>query len=128
MDGKVRYLLEMMQIDRFIAVTNRQFCGGVQDPRYFAGESLAGSEDVLHDLASRKIRRAGAKAMRFVGCCRRSNAYYRYVVHLLPPHIRIWVGGSSPALRRKVRDGVLHVPGLTSIVEAVEEWRQSAVR
>jgi len=47
---------------------------------------------------------------------------------LLPPHIRLWVGGSSPALRRKVHDGVLHVPGLTSIDEAVEEWRQSAVR
>ncbi|WP_425266856.1 MerR family transcriptional regulator [Caballeronia pedi] len=47
---------------------------------------------------------------------------------LLPPHIRIWVGGSSPALRRKVHDGVLHVPGLTSIDEAVEEWRQAVVR
>jgi len=47
--------------------------------------------------------------------------------HLLPPEVQIWVGGSSPALRRKLQDGVTHVPGLTPIDDAVAQWRQAAV-
>ena len=47
--------------------------------------------------------------------------------NLLPPHVRIWVGGSSPALRRKFHEGVHHVAGLTPIDETVANWRQSAV-
>jgi DNA-binding transcriptional MerR regulator/methylmalonyl-CoA mutase cobalamin-binding subunit len=47
--------------------------------------------------------------------------------NLLPPHVRVWVGGSSPALRRKFNDGVEHVAGLTPIDETVANWRQSAV-
>ncbi|AET87983.1 putative transcriptional regulator, MerR family [Burkholderia sp. YI23] len=47
--------------------------------------------------------------------------------NLLPPHVRIWVGGSSPALRRKLNDGVFHVAGLTPIDETVADWRQSAM-
>jgi MerR family transcriptional regulator, light-induced transcriptional regulator len=47
--------------------------------------------------------------------------------NLLPPHVRIWVGGSSPALRRKFGDGVHHVAGLTPIEEIVADWRQSAM-
>ncbi|WP_371885208.1 MerR family transcriptional regulator [Caballeronia sp. S22] len=45
----------------------------------------------------------------------------------LPPHVRTWVGGSSPTLRRKLQDGVHHAAGLTLIDEAVAEWRQSTV-
>ncbi|SAK47241.1 MerR family transcriptional regulator [Caballeronia glebae] len=47
--------------------------------------------------------------------------------NLLPPHVRIWVGGSSPALRRKFDDGVLNIAGLTPIDETVADWRQSTV-
>ena len=47
--------------------------------------------------------------------------------NLLPPQVRIWVGGSSPALRRKFHDGVQHVAGLTPIDESVADWRQSGV-
>ena len=47
--------------------------------------------------------------------------------NLLPPNVRIWVGGSSPALRRKLDDGVHCVAGLTPIDETVADWRQSAV-
>jgi methanogenic corrinoid protein MtbC1 len=47
--------------------------------------------------------------------------------NLLPPPVCIWVGGSSPALRRKVHDGVHHVPGLTPIDEVVANWRGSAM-
>ncbi|SAL57166.1 MerR family transcriptional regulator [Caballeronia arvi] len=47
--------------------------------------------------------------------------------NLLPSHVRIWVGGSSPALRRKLNDGVVHIAGLTPIDEIVADWRQSAV-
>jgi MerR family transcriptional regulator, light-induced transcriptional regulator len=46
---------------------------------------------------------------------------------LLPPHVRVWVGGSSPALRRKAHEGIDHVAGLTPIDETVAEWRQSSV-
>lgn len=47
--------------------------------------------------------------------------------NLLPPHVRIWAGGSSPALRRKFSDGIQHVGGLTPIDETVADWRQSAM-
>jgi MerR family transcriptional regulator, light-induced transcriptional regulator len=46
---------------------------------------------------------------------------------LLPPHVRVWAGGSSPALRRKAHDGVEHLAGLMPIEETVADWRQSAV-
>jgi methylmalonyl-CoA mutase cobalamin-binding subunit len=46
---------------------------------------------------------------------------------LLPPDVRVWVGGSSPVLRRKLHDGVDHVPGLTFIEDTVTKWRQSPV-
>jgi DNA-binding transcriptional MerR regulator/methylmalonyl-CoA mutase cobalamin-binding subunit len=46
---------------------------------------------------------------------------------LLPAGVGIWVGGSSPVLRRKLPDGVEHVPGLTPIDETVASWRQAAV-
>ncbi|SAL26158.1 MerR family transcriptional regulator [Caballeronia peredens] len=46
---------------------------------------------------------------------------------LLPPHVRVWVGGSSPALRRKFNDGVHHIEGLTPIDEIVADWRQTPV-
>ncbi|MEA3116124.1 MAG: MerR family transcriptional regulator, light-induced transcriptional regulator, partial [Caballeronia sp.] len=46
---------------------------------------------------------------------------------VLPPKVAIWVGGSSPALRRKLPDGVLNVAGLGPIDEAVAEWRHSAM-
>lgn len=47
---------------------------------------------------------------------------------LLPPHVRIWVGGSSPALRRKLPDDVQHVDGLRMVDDTVAEWRQSSAR
>ncbi|SAK46067.1 MerR family transcriptional regulator [Caballeronia temeraria] len=47
--------------------------------------------------------------------------------NLLPPHVRIWVGGSSPALRRKLNDGVHNIAGLNPIDDTVAEWRQSAM-
>jgi MerR family transcriptional regulator, light-induced transcriptional regulator len=46
---------------------------------------------------------------------------------MLPPHVRVWVGGSSPALRRKAHDGVDLLAGLGPIDETVADWRQSAV-
>jgi MerR family transcriptional regulator, light-induced transcriptional regulator len=46
---------------------------------------------------------------------------------VLPAEVTIWVGGSSPALRRKLPDGVLNVAGLGPIEEAVAEWRHSAM-
>jgi len=46
---------------------------------------------------------------------------------LLPASVAIWVGGSSPVLRRKLPDGVEHVSGLTPIDETVASWRQAAV-
>jgi len=45
----------------------------------------------------------------------------------LPSHIGIWTGGASSALRRKLPDGVLHVPGLAPVGEAVDEWRRRAM-
>ncbi|AME23610.1 MULTISPECIES: MerR family transcriptional regulator [Burkholderiaceae] len=45
----------------------------------------------------------------------------------LPAKVAIWVGGSSPALRRKLPDGILTVNGLAPIEEAVAEWRQNAM-
>lgn len=45
---------------------------------------------------------------------------------LLPPHVHLWVGGSSPALRRKAHDGIEYVSGLAPIEETVADWRQSA--
>lgn len=40
---------------------------------------------------------------------------------LLPANVRVWVGGSSPALRRKFTDGVHYVAGLTPIDETVAD-------
>ncbi len=45
----------------------------------------------------------------------------------LPATVAIWVGGSSPALRRKFPDGILMVKGLAPIEDAVAEWRHSAM-
>ena len=45
----------------------------------------------------------------------------------LPATVAIWVGGSSPALRRKFPDGILMVKGLPPIEDAVAEWRHSAM-
>ncbi len=45
----------------------------------------------------------------------------------LPPEVVIWVGGSSPALRRKLPDGVLNVAGLVPVEGAVAQWRQDAM-
>jgi len=45
----------------------------------------------------------------------------------LPPKVAMWVGGSSPALRRKLPDGVLNVAGLGPIESAVAEWRHSVM-
>ena len=45
----------------------------------------------------------------------------------LPPEVVIWVGGSSPALRRKLPDGVLNVAGLVPVEAAVAQWRQDAM-
>jgi len=44
--------------------------------------------------------------------------------NLLPPHVHIWVGGSSPALRRKFEDRVHPVISLTMVDETVANWRQ----
>jgi MerR family transcriptional regulator, light-induced transcriptional regulator len=46
---------------------------------------------------------------------------------LLPPEVEIWVGGSSPVLRRKLADGVSCVPGLTPIDDTVASWRRATV-
>jgi DNA-binding transcriptional MerR regulator/methylmalonyl-CoA mutase cobalamin-binding subunit len=46
---------------------------------------------------------------------------------MLPSHVRIWVGGSSPALRRKIHEGIDQLPGLTAIAESVAAWRSTAV-
>ncbi|VXC64960.1 MerR family transcriptional regulator [Burkholderia sp. 8Y] len=46
---------------------------------------------------------------------------------MLPPQMRIWAGGSSPALRRKLNEGVEHVTGLTPIEEFVAAWRDGPV-
>jgi DNA-binding transcriptional MerR regulator/methylmalonyl-CoA mutase cobalamin-binding subunit len=48
--------------------------------------------------------------------------------NLLPAEVGIWVGGSSPVLRRKLPEGVEHVPGLTPIDETVATWRQAATQ
>jgi MerR family transcriptional regulator, light-induced transcriptional regulator len=45
----------------------------------------------------------------------------------LPAKLAIWVGGSSPALRRKLPDGVLNIAGLGPIDDAVAQWRHSAM-
>jgi MerR family transcriptional regulator, light-induced transcriptional regulator len=47
--------------------------------------------------------------------------------NLLPSNVHVWVGGSSPALRRKTSDGIDYVAGLAPIEETVAAWRQSAV-
>jgi len=47
--------------------------------------------------------------------------------NMLPSHVRIWAGGSSPALRRKLIEGVDHVPGLSPIGEFVAAWREAAM-
>jgi methylmalonyl-CoA mutase cobalamin-binding subunit len=44
--------------------------------------------------------------------------------HMLPPHVRVWVGGSSAALRHTFDDGVHPVTGLNQIDKTVAEWRQ----
>lgn len=46
---------------------------------------------------------------------------------MLPANVHVWVGGSSPALRRKFDGGVDFVEGLSPIDETVADWRQSAV-
>ncbi|WP_244814586.1 MerR family transcriptional regulator [Caballeronia sp. Lep1P3] len=46
---------------------------------------------------------------------------------MLPSHVRIWAGGSSPALRRKFSEGIDYIPGLTPIEEFVTGWREGAV-
>ncbi|MDR5736875.1 MULTISPECIES: MerR family transcriptional regulator [unclassified Caballeronia] len=46
---------------------------------------------------------------------------------MLPAHVRMWVGGSSPALRRKIHEGVDQLPGLTAIEESVAAWRSASV-
>jgi DNA-binding transcriptional MerR regulator/methylmalonyl-CoA mutase cobalamin-binding subunit len=47
--------------------------------------------------------------------------------YALPPNVAIWVGGSSPALRRKLPDGVLNIAGLAPVEAAVAEWRHNAM-
>jgi len=47
--------------------------------------------------------------------------------HVLPAGIAIWAGGSSPALRKRLSDGVMHVPGLLFVDEAIDEWRHRAM-
>jgi MerR family transcriptional regulator, light-induced transcriptional regulator len=46
---------------------------------------------------------------------------------MLPPKVQIWAGGSSPALRRTLQDGVEQVPGLTQVAEIVEKWRNTGM-
>jgi methanogenic corrinoid protein MtbC1 len=43
---------------------------------------------------------------------------------LLPSTVEVWAGGSAPALRRRQIEQVLVLQGLTSISEAVTQWRQ----
>lgn len=45
----------------------------------------------------------------------------------LPAKVSIWVGGSSPALRRKLPDGIVTVNGLAPIEDAVAQWRHTAM-
>jgi MerR family transcriptional regulator, light-induced transcriptional regulator len=47
---------------------------------------------------------------------------------MLPPDVRIWAGGSSPALRRTSHERVHHVEGLTPIDETVAQWRHAALQ
>ncbi len=48
----------------------------------------------------------------------------RELRHQLPPSIEIWAGGSSPALSRRVADGVICTQSLDDIVNEVKRWRQ----
>lgn len=45
----------------------------------------------------------------------------------LPARVAVWTGGSSPALRRKLPPGVLHIDGLVHIEEVVAAWRKSTM-
>lgn len=45
----------------------------------------------------------------------------------LSTRVAIWTGGSSPALRRKLPLGVLHIDGLSSIEDSVATWRRNAM-
>ena len=42
---------------------------------------------------------------------------------LLPSTVKVWAGGSAPVLRRRQIEQVLVLQGLTSISEAVDQWR-----
>jgi hypothetical protein len=42
---------------------------------------------------------------------------------LLPSTVKVWAGGSAPVLRRRQIEQVLVLHGLTSISEAVDQWR-----
>jgi methanogenic corrinoid protein MtbC1 len=42
---------------------------------------------------------------------------------LLPSTVKVWAGGSAPALRRRQIEQVLVLQGLASIAEAVNHWR-----
>jgi len=43
---------------------------------------------------------------------------------LLPPHMEVWAGGQSPALRRRSMDHVRVLQDLSSIETAVQDWCQ----
>jgi MerR family transcriptional regulator, light-induced transcriptional regulator len=46
---------------------------------------------------------------------------------MLPPKVTMWAGGSSPALRRTLQDGVEQVPGLAHVEEVVTAWRNGGM-
>lgn len=41
----------------------------------------------------------------------------------LPRYVKIWVGGSNPALQRDLPDGVSRVTGLEQVAQAIADWR-----
>jgi MerR family transcriptional regulator, light-induced transcriptional regulator len=47
----------------------------------------------------------------------------RELRHQLHPSIEIWAGGSSPALSRRIADGVICAQSLDDIVNEVKRWR-----
>lgn len=89
-----------------------------------------GTQTPLHDIAAAvNAQKADIVALSFSSAvpAQTVSAGLGELRGMMPARVMVWAGGSSPALRRTLHDGVEHVPGLTHVADIVATWRNRSV-
>jgi DNA-binding transcriptional MerR regulator/methylmalonyl-CoA mutase cobalamin-binding subunit len=88
-----------------------------------------GVQTPLWDTAlAAQAHRSDIVALSFTGCMN-PNQVVDGLTELrqkLPPHVRIWAGGSAPVLFRRRVEGVEPLGSLDAVTHGVRQWREAA--